>query len=91
MTINASSDKELRQIFKGYSFLNNQTLFRLGELIHNKDRIKMLRFAKQTHNSRELYVSPFQSTYQSDFISCLMMKFRMDVNMLDVMMIYEIF
>jgi len=44
----AGREKEPHQIFKGYSFLNNQTLFRLDELIHNIDRIKMLRFAGQT-------------------------------------------
>jgi hypothetical protein len=47
-------DKELRQIFKGYSFLNNQTLFRLNKLILNSDKLKMIKLAEQTYNSREL-------------------------------------
>jgi hypothetical protein len=41
----AGWDKVLRKIFKDHSILNNQTVFRLGELIHNSDRIKMSRFA----------------------------------------------
>jgi len=64
----AGGDKKLRQIYKGSSFFNNQTSFRLDKLIHNNDGIKMLRFAEQTHNSRELNVSPIHSTYRSDFL-----------------------
>ena len=48
MTINASFDKELCQIYKGYSFFNKQTIFVLRELIHKNDRIKMLGFAEPT-------------------------------------------
>jgi hypothetical protein len=50
-----------------YSFLNNQTLFRMGELIHNKAGILMFGFAEQTYNFRWLQVSPSQSTYIADF------------------------
>ena len=34
----------------------------LAKLIHNNDRIKMLGFAEQIYNARELWVSPGQST-----------------------------
>jgi hypothetical protein len=42
-----SGGKILRQMYKSYSFFNNQTSFRLNKLIHKNDRIKMLRFAEQ--------------------------------------------
>jgi len=39
-------DKKLQQILIGYSSLNNQTSFRLGEPINNNNRIIMLRLAE---------------------------------------------
>jgi len=51
VTINASCDKELRQMYKGNSFFNNQAQFRLDKPIQNNDGIKMLRFAQQNDRS----------------------------------------
>ena len=50
VAINGSFDKELRSIYMSDSFVKNQTLFRLDNLINNSGRIKMFRFAGQIHN-----------------------------------------
>jgi hypothetical protein len=55
--------KILRQMYKSYRFFNNQTSLRLNKLIHNNDKIKLLRFAGQIQNPRPLWVSLGQSTF----------------------------
>ena len=43
-TVGSVWDKVLGQMYKNYSFFNNQTSVRLNKLIHNSDKIKMLKF-----------------------------------------------